>query len=319
MPDAPFTRDEARSLDFIPALGSEIAALGATPPPALLAPILAAGGLVLLHGPRGIGLTQVVTGCAAALAAGGAFLGWRAPEARRVLLLTGGLSLASLAQRLNAALALQPPDTSATDRLLALTAEQQGGLVHDLADEATQQGLMPLLLKVDVLMIDGPAALLSGAARDPAGSLRRLRSWLLHLRRMGKGVVLAQADAPRSRRAAYWVLRHCTTELADTVIGLGRPDDYRPEQGARFDVQIERAGLIDGPARRPFQAWLASDSDGQPAWKIVVRDELCRAQFLELVNDGMPEPLAREQLGISRTSAWRWRRDARRARTTPGT
>ena len=43
-------------------------------------------------------------------------------------------------------------------------------------------------------------------------------------------------------------------DALDTVIALRRPADYSPEQGARFEVHIEKARTFAGEGALPFEA-----------------------------------------------------------------
>jgi hypothetical protein len=51
-------------------------------------------------------------------------------------------------------------------------------------------------------------------------------------------------------------------DVLDTVIGLRRPDDYRPEDGARVEVHLEKARSFASDAGRPFEARLVTTPDG---------------------------------------------------------
>jgi len=48
----------------------------------------------------------------------------------------------------------------------------------------------------------------------------------------------------------------------DTVIALRRPADYSPEEGARFEVHIEKARSIVGEGASPFEAMVRSGPRG---------------------------------------------------------
>ncbi len=63
-------------------------------------PILTSKSLALLTGPRGIGKTFVALGIAWAAATGGRFLGWQAPQARRVVYIDGEMAAAELRDRM---------------------------------------------------------------------------------------------------------------------------------------------------------------------------------------------------------------------------
>jgi putative DNA primase/helicase len=56
--------------------------------------------------------------------------------------------------------------------------------------------------------------------------------------------------------------RHVGREDAlDTVIALRRPEDYSPEQGARFEIHFEKLrNRVEGADAVPFEASLDSES-----------------------------------------------------------
>jgi putative DNA primase/helicase len=53
-------------------------------------------------------------------------------------------------------------------------------------------------------------------------------------------------------------------DALDTVIALRRPEDYSPEQGARFEVHFEKLrNRVEGDAAVPFEAKLDEISDDE--------------------------------------------------------
>jgi hypothetical protein len=76
-----------RSLDL-----AELFALDLEPRGMVLEPIIPEKGLAMLYASRGARKTHVALGIAYAVATGSAFLKWRAPRARRVLLVDGKMS-----------------------------------------------------------------------------------------------------------------------------------------------------------------------------------------------------------------------------------
>ena len=74
----------------------------------VLTPVLACDTAALVYGPTGIGKSFFALGVAWAVASGGSFLGWQAPQPRRVLYVDGELGATELRQRL--ALFGSPPE-----------------------------------------------------------------------------------------------------------------------------------------------------------------------------------------------------------------
>jgi putative DNA primase/helicase len=53
-------------------------------------------------------------------------------------------------------------------------------------------------------------------------------------------------------------------DTLDTVIALRRPEDYSPEQGARFEVHFEKLrNRVDADKMVPFEAKIESSSMGE--------------------------------------------------------
>jgi putative DNA primase/helicase len=72
-----------------------------------------------------------------------------------------------------------------------------------------------------------------------------MQNWLLRLRRKGIAVLLIHHAGVNGRQRGT----SRREDALDAVIGLRRPEDYSAEQGARFEVQIEKARTLvgDGP------------------------------------------------------------------------
>jgi putative DNA primase/helicase len=97
----------------------------------------------------------------------------------------------------------------------------------------------------------------------------------------------------------------------DTLIGLRRPADYSAEQGARFEVHIEKARSMVGDGALPFEAMVEAfvSESGKAGIRWVARDlnppALYRAA--ELFRDGHTVRQVADLLGVSRSEAGRLR------------
>ena len=110
--------------------------------------------------------------------------------------------------------------------------------------------------------------------------------------------------AVRWTKTAVCCPRHC-------LIGLRRPEDYEPQQGARFEVHVEKSRAHFGDSGRRFEASLVSTPDGRGlTWS--ARDlkpshlEEAAARF----RGGATVRAVAAQLGIARSSAGRLRQKA---------
>jgi hypothetical protein len=78
----------------------ELFQLHVEPREMILHPFLPVQGLSMLYSQRGVGKTFIGLGIAVAVASGGSFLCWAAPQPRRVLYVDGEMPLATLRERL---------------------------------------------------------------------------------------------------------------------------------------------------------------------------------------------------------------------------
>jgi putative DNA primase/helicase len=100
-------------------------------------------------------------------------------------------------------------------------------------------------------------------------------------------------------------------DTLDTVISLRRPDDYSPDEGARFEVHIEKARILMGEEALPFEALVESfvTTSGGSAVRWVARDlkPPIFKQAAELFASGMRVRQVADCLQISRSDAGRLR------------
>jgi putative DNA primase/helicase len=97
-------------------------------------------------------------------------------------------------------------------------------------------------------------------------------------------------------------------DVLDTVLGLRRPEDYQPRQGARFEVHVEKSRAYFGDAGRPFEASLVSMPGGRGfTWSARDLKPGHLEEAAALFRDGATVRAAAAQLGIARSRAGRLR------------
>jgi putative DNA primase/helicase len=228
----------------------------------VLSPILPARSLAMLYAGRGIGKTRVGMGLAYAVASGGELLRWRAPKPRHVLYVDGEMPAELMQERartLMAASACHPPDESYF-RLLAMDRQELGTSLN-LARPEHQAAVEAQLDGAELLVLDNLSTLVNGGRENDAESWDAVQSWLLQLRRRGVAVLLVH-HAGRGGEARGTSKRE---DVLDTVINLKRPEDYDPEEGARFEVHLTKARGIAGDDALPFEAKLQV-VEGRDLW-----------------------------------------------------
>jgi KaiC/GvpD/RAD55 family RecA-like ATPase len=200
----------------------------------LLNPILPERSLVMLYAPRGIGKTLLGLSIGLAVARGGPFLRWIAPNPRRVLYVDGEMPLASLQERLGAiALGLGRGIPNEGFRILAADSVD-GGI--NLGSEEGQRLLEPLLDNINLLILDNLSTLCTTGSESASDAWVPMQNWLLKLRRQGIAVLFIHHAGTNGRQRGT----SRREDALDTVIALRRPEDYSSEQGARFEIHFEK-------------------------------------------------------------------------------
>jgi putative DNA primase/helicase len=96
-------------------------------------------------------------------------------------------------------------------------------------------------------------------------------------------------------------------DALDTVIALRRPEDYSPEQGARFEVHYEKLrNRVDGNGAVPFEARIES-ANGDIRWSAADPMPPRLKQAATLFSDGHTVRQVAVLLGISSSEAGRLR------------
>jgi putative DNA primase/helicase len=267
----------------------------------LLAPILPERSLAMLYAPRGLGKSWLALSIGLAVASGTPILRWSAPRQRNVLYVDGEMPLVSLQERLKA---ISVPFGTAipNDGFRILAADQIDGGIN-LSSEDGQRSLEPLLEDVDLLILDNLSTLCAATSESASDAWVPMQNWLLRLRRRGTAVLLVHHAGTNGRQRGT----SRREDALDTVIALRRPEDYSPEQGARFEVHFEKLrNRVDGDGAVPFEARVENVGDGI-RWSSGDLKPPLLMQAAELFGEGMTVREVASALRISKSEAGRLR------------
>ena len=230
----------------------EFLAMDIPPREMMLAPILPTQGLVMLFSKRGVGKTHVALGIAYAVASGGRFLRWQADRPRRTLLLDGEMPAAAMQERLASIVAGSEIEPPSPDYLKIITPDLQEEGIPDVAGDEGRAAVEAHLDGVDLVIIDNLSTLCRATRENEGDSWVPVQEWILNLRRRGMSALLVHhAGKGGSQRGTSR-----REDVLDTIINLKRPEDYTPEEGARFEVHLEKARGVIGEDAKPFEAKL---------------------------------------------------------------
>jgi putative DNA primase/helicase len=276
----------------------------------LLDPILPVQGLAMIHAKRGVGKTHVTLGIAVSVASGKDFLRWKAPKPRRVLFVDGELP-ASVLQPWVAEAVLAIDADDAADNLTLITPDLQESGIPDLATIEGQAALLKQVDVADLVILDNLSALVRAGNENDAESWLPLQAWALDLRRRGKSVLFVHHSG-RSGNPRGTSKRE---DLLDTVIALRHPPSYRANEGLRAELHFEKARHFHGKGAEPFEVELQPSTNGGCQWLTRDLEASVYDKAAVLYAEGSDPLAVKEELGISRATAFRYQKQYRESKS----
>jgi putative DNA primase/helicase len=301
----PFVSPIIRNPDLHPVGFNDFLEIDVPPRGMLLSPILPERSLAMLYAPRGVGKTLLGLSIGLAVASGAPLLRWSAPRQRRVLYVDGEMPLVSLQERLRAiSIGLGAEIPNDGFRILAADHTEDG---ISLGSEDGQNAIEPLLGDVDLLILDNLSTLCTTGSESASDAWVPMQNWLLKLRRQGIAVLLIHHAGVNGRQRGT----SRREDALDTVIALRRPEDYSPEQGARFEVHFEKLrNRVDSDGAVSFEARLGSfvaDNRDGVRWSAHNQSPPIFKRAIELFQDRSTVREVAAALRISKTEAGRMR------------
>ena len=177
-------------------------------------------------------------------------------------------------------------------------------IMPDISSPAGQKALDQHLDGVDLLVLDNLSTLCRSGNENEAESFQHVQDWLLRLRRRGMSVLIVH-HAGKSGNQRGTSKRE---DVLDTVIRLERPSDYLPDQGARFEVHLDKARGVLGEEAQSFEAML----DGA-GWSYKSIEDVRHKQIVELHRDGLKQREIALELGVGVGTVNRHLKKAREA------
>lgn len=227
----------------------------------LLAPFLPSQGLVLLVAKRGVGKTHVALGIAYAVASGSRFLRWFAPEPKKVVYIDGEMPAVLMQERLKmiATMTRQKPNSHF---LKLITPDLQEHAMPDLATEEGRDMIEEYIKDYDLIVIDNISCLFRSGSENESESWQQAQEWALNLRRRGKSILFVHHAGKNGVQRGT----SKREDILDSIIILKHPEDYKAEEGARFEVHFDKARHFAGQDANSFQVQLL-EKDGQWLWE----------------------------------------------------
>jgi putative DNA primase/helicase len=242
----------------------------------------------MIHGPRGIAKTYVALNVAYAAATAGKFLTWQAPKRRSVLIIDGEMPAVTLQERLQKIAEASPLGHPDSLRIVASDLHPDG--VPDLSDPEEQGFYTDALDDAELIIIDNLSTLCRSGRENDAESWLAVQGWALARRREGRSVLFVHHDGKGGAQRGT----SRKEDVLDTVIGLKRPEDYSPAEGARFECHFEKARGFNGPEAEPFEAALTANG-----WAVRKLEDALEGRVLALHADGLSQRDIAAEIGKS--------------------
>jgi len=272
----------------------------------LLSPWLQSQSLSMIYAWRGIGKTHVALGIAYALASGGEFLGWKATAPVPVLYVDGEMPAIVLKDSIANIVASAPQEAAPSDLRLVTPDLQINGVMPNLADIEGQDAIDAVVGNARVIIVDNISCLVRGGKENEGESWQPVAEWALRQRAAGRAVVFIHHTGKTGQQRGT----SKREDLLDTSILLKRTADYRPDEGARFEVHFEKARALFGRDVTPFEARLETDKNGLQVWTIRTVEAANDRQMIELAEMGLSFGDIGKELGCHKSTVMRALRKA---------
>lgn len=271
----------------------------------LLAPWLPEQGLCMVYAPRGVGKTYFALSVAYAVAAGGRFLNWYAPEPQGVLYLDGEMPATVMQERLAAIVRGADQEPAAPFELVTPDLQERGIPRLDCAagQAAIEEVMSP---ETKLIICDNLSTLTSGAENDGDDWLP-VQSWALSQRAQGRSVLMVHHAGKGGQQRGT----SRREDVLDTVLALKHPPGYTPDQGASFEIHFEKGRGIYGDNTLPIEATLTESTEGALTWASRTLEASTLDKVVKLTREGLNQPEIADALGINKSTVSRHLKKAR--------
>lgn len=257
----------------------------------ILAPIIKTQSLSMLFAKRGVGKTHIALGIAYAIASGGKFLKWNAERPRRVVYLDGEMPACTMQERLTRI--VQDSDVKAEPNFFTLlTPDMQDIGMPDISTKEGQAEIEPFVQDAEFIVIDNISTLARTGKENEAEGWLPIQGWALDMRSRGKSVLFIHHAGKGGQQRGT----SRREDVLDLVMELRHPDDYRGDQGARFEVHFTKARHLIGDEATPFEANLTPCG-----WSFQSIHDVELKKVLELKAEGLSLRDIAQETGISKS------------------
>ncbi|MCX5888188.1 MAG: AAA family ATPase [Deltaproteobacteria bacterium] len=262
-----------------------------------LEPWLKEASINMIVGWRGVGKTGFAMGLTSAITNGESFGPWQMATPAPCLYFDAEMTQQDTAERFTSLY------QEGTQEPLFILSDHYCNLLGlpgaDLCDENWRAWLKDELIKrsIKLWVLDNIGAVTAGIDENSREQWSPINRWLLDLRFAGISTILlhheGKAGAQRGTSARE--------DNLDISISLKRPQDYRPEDGARFICHFEKARIRQAElhlvADTEFQ--MQTDPEGKTVWTFANVKQENKFRVLQMLDEGISRKEIAQILGIT--------------------
>ncbi|MGO9622276.1 MAG: AAA family ATPase [Desulfobaccales bacterium] len=264
---------------------SDFLKLDLKPKRSILHPWVSEYSIIMIYGPRGVGKTMLVIGLLDSITSGAPFGPWEMLTPCRCLYLDGEMP---------------PQDTADRFKFLANGHRKEKLFIYsdayanslgipgaDLLNEEWRQAMKDILQKKRIRLwaVDNIASLAPGMDENSKQEWDPINKWFLDLRAAGiTTVFLHHANKSGGQRGTSG-----REDNIDISVLLERPQNYTPEQGARFVAKFEKARIKHSDLHLigDTEFSIETAEDGSYVWTFASVKKQTKVEVLRMLDEGM--------------------------------
>lgn len=274
-------------------------------------PWLHSQDICMVFAARGIGKTHFALSIAFAAATGGSFVKWNAPKPRKVLYLDGELPGGVMQQRMLMHCPTVEPEPGYL-RIFTPDLLPDERRLPDLATPEGQAAIEDMIGDAEIIFVDNLSAWARTGRENEAESWQPIADWVLRLRRRGIAVVLIHHAGKGGQQRGT----SKREDLLDVVIGLSRPSDYDPSQGAVFVAEFTKGRQLKGDQAESIELRLGGD-DSRAEWVWSTVESSTYDRIVALTKEGLAAGEICTELDVNKSTVSRHLRKAREMGDVP--
>jgi len=244
----------------------------------LLYPVMRITNQIIVHAEAGVGKTLFVHELAYAIATSGSAFGWNAPKPRSVLIVDGEMSLRDIQTRFKDVRERNGGNPENRFNIMSFSDfEDDINLIQPQWQVIVNQKIEEL--KAELVIFDNLDSLFS-VDQNKQVEWMPAQIWLKRLRNDGIATILVHHS--NKQRKSFGTT--AVTRNPNLILALNHPDDYDAEDGAIFDVKVDKARELRNSSAATFRCKLTDQGWELTESPISVKG--VRKAIIECLKDG---------------------------------